>query len=426
MDFIELESKIVGMCLNRPKLLAQALDLGLTAACFEDEGYRIIFATMMSAEQRGLTYNSEALRHKLPDLGEKMSRARLDAPVTLGIAPFAKQILDLTWSRRALSTLKRLAAEIDARRGDEPLEPFKRKLTEVVLDLTTDTKAGGLVPIGKAVDDLNAHTERQMEDRKAGKPSGISTGFKALDMITGGGFSPGSINTFAARTGRGKTTLAVNFLRTAAMSGHAAVYFTIEMPYLDITRKLVSLASGVSATQIRNGQVEGESLTKLAAGGDEMRDKLVWICDSTGARFEEVESHCRRLKRQGRLDLIVLDYLQQFTLEQRHASSFERISAVSHRLKQLALELNIAVVSLAQLNREAEKGESEPDVHHLMGAGSIEQDSDLIVLIHSASQGAKLFVGKNRNGKDRITFPVEADLGINAFRDVNINFEAFR
>ncbi len=294
------------------------------------------------------------------------------------------------------------------------------------LTLSANVETKGPKKIDAALHDLLPVIEQRVIDRRDGKVPGISTGFAVLDLVTGGGFFPGTVNVAAARTGRGKSTLAVNFLHTAAMAGYAAAYFTVEMPTSEILQKLLSLSAGINGTAIRIGELSEGELDKLMEAQRRLYPKQIWFDDSTGASFEALEAACRKLKRQGPLDLVVIDYIQQFTLEGRWKSTHEHLTALSHRLKQLALKEGIAVVALAQLNREAEKSETQPDVWHIKDSGAIEQDADLVLLIHGLDKGTQLFVGKNRNGKDRFAFPVEANLAFNAFKNLNLNLESYR
>ncbi len=418
---------LLGMCIGDQGNFEACLALGVHAACFEEDRHRMVFAAMVEADKRGGKLDLATLATLIPSAVSHLVDLQTSAPVSQNVEAYAREALALYRSREVRRELLGLANALLSRKPFESPDAIERQLADAFGRLlATASQVRGPKRIDQALTELLPEIERQMIERTEGKPSGIPTGFAVLDMVTGGGFGKGSINVAAARTGRGKTTLALNFVHTAAASGAACAYFTVEMPTAELLRKLLSLVGAIKGTRLRIGDMGAHDMDRLMEAQRYLYPKPIWFDDSTGASFEVFAAACRRLKRQGPLDLVVIDYVQQFTVEGNYRSAYERTTAVSHRLKQLALELGIAIIALAQLNREAEKSDGMPDIWHIKDSGAIEQDADLILLIHNHPDTVKLFVGKNRHGKDRFDFPVEADLAFNAFRDLNINLEAHR
>lgn len=418
-----IESSLLGMVLGSRKDLDTALAAGVHAGVFEDSEHREVFAAIAEAEKAG-DGRYLAVAKRRPDLSLTLARLHAEAPLVQNVEAYIDEVLArarATEVGRELTALsKRLGQRQIFASGafiDSELEAcFNRLLASAQPDR-------GPVPIAAALAELVPAIEAQMERQKSGEAPGIPTGFAALDALTGGGFGPGTINVVAARTGRGKTTLAVNFLATAAKAGYACCYFTVEMPTPEILRKLISLTSRVSGTRLRIADLGPEHFDRINDATSELGQRQIWFDDTTGASFEALESGVKRLKRRHGLDLIVVDYIQQFHVERQHRSTYERLTEVSHRLKQLANSQKIAIIALAQLNRQAETGEAEPDVWHIKDSGAIEQDADLVVIIRDGPP--RLYVGKNRHGKFQKSFPVEANLEINQFVDANLNLETF-
>ncbi len=427
MDACLIERTVLGMCMEEPGNLEKALARGITPSSFFDGLHQKIFSEMCFRQQRGDGYGCIELACTFPLEAPELVKIRETGATTQNAETYIDELVTMQRADLICDEIRALERAVTDRRMFEPVSVLDEAIERAFQRISpTKTAKSGPKRISDALDQLMPEIEQRILDRREGKPSGIPTGFTVLDMATGGGFAPGTINVVAARTGRGKTTLAVNFLTTAALAGYGAAYFTVEMPTPDILQKVLSLQCAINGTRLRIGDLEEKDIDKLVAAHRQLAPYPIWFDDSTGASFEKLESACRKLKRQGQLDLIVVDYIQQFTLQGNARTAHEKMTAVSHRLKQLALELKVAVVALAQLNREAEKSEAQPDVWHIKDSGAIEQDADLVLLIHNLDRGTALFVGKNRNGKDRFTFPVDANLAFNAFKNVNLNLEAYK
>lgn len=425
-NFTDVERTTLGMCM-RPKNFERALALGIHPSSFALPEHQMIFAAMLESDKAGKGTDVASLATRVPHLAAQLVEIRKSAPPTQNFEPYAEEVKALDRARTIHADLTALVRVVAGRKAFDPSTVLDREIEKTLERFVSTSSPSETGPkrIDQALTEFIPALERRIEERKAGKPPGISTGFQILDAVTGGGFAPGTINVFAARTGKGKTTLAVNFLHTAATAGYRCAYFTVEMLTGEILQKLMSLAGGINGTKLRIGDMTAADFDRFWDAQRRLYDKPIWFDDSTGASFEAMERAVHRLKRQGGLDLIVVDYIQQFHLEGRWKSTYERLTAVSHALKQMANRERVAVVALAQLNREAEKGEVQPDAIHIKDSGAIEQDSDLVVLIHDDPK-VQLFVAKNRHGRDRFGFPVGANLAFNAFTDLNLNVEAFR
>jgi replicative DNA helicase len=243
---------------------------------------------------------------------------------------------------------------------------------------------------------------------RGGTLSGVPTGFADLDALTNG-LHPGQMVVIAARPAMGKSTLALDVCRAAAIrSGMTSVLFSLEMSRNEITMRLLSAEARVPLQAMRTGQLSDDDWTRLARRMSEVVDAPLFIDDSPNMSMMEIRSKCRRLKQRNGLRLVVVDYLQLMTSPRRVENRQQEVSELSRSLKLLAKELDVPVVALAQLNRGPElRGDKKPLLADLRESGSIEQDSDVVILLHredvyereSPRAGeADLHVAKHRNG----------------------------
>jgi replicative DNA helicase len=243
---------------------------------------------------------------------------------------------------------------------------------------------------------------------RGGSLSGVPTGFADLDALTNG-LHPGQMIVIAARPAMGKSALGLDICRAASIrDGMTAVLFSLEMSRNEITMRLLSAEARVPLQAMRTGQLGEDDWTRLARRMSEVVDAPLFIDDSPNMSMMEIRSKCRRLKQRNDLRLVVIDYLQLMSSPKRVESRQQEVSELSRSLKLLAKELNVPVVALAQLNRGPEmRTDKRPLLADLRESGSIEQDADVVILLHredayereSPRAGeADLNVAKHRNG----------------------------
>jgi replicative DNA helicase len=240
-----------------------------------------------------------------------------------------------------------------------------------------------------------------------GHVTGIPTGFHDLDSLTGG-LHGGQMVIVAARPGKGKSTLALDFARSAAIrNGMASVLFSLEMSREEITQRLLSAESGVMLKHLRAGTVQNEWWTRISARIGEIKQAPLFIDDSPNMSLMEIRAKCRRLSQRNDLKLVIIDYVQLMTSGKRVESRQQEVSEFSRALKLMAKELNVPVVAISQLNRAAEQRENKrPELSDLRESGSLEQDADVVILIsrldskadERAKGEATLILAKHRNG----------------------------
>lgn len=255
------------------------------------------------------------------------------------------------------------------------------------------------------------YNEIEAIGNRSGELFGVPTGFRDLDELTNG-LHEGQLIVVAGRPGLGKSTLGMDFLRSAAIShNQAGVMFSLEMGKSEITMRLLSAEARIPLTRIRTGTLTDDDWNKLARRMGEVAQAPMFIDDSPNMNMMEIRAKARRLKQRHDLKLIVVDYLQLMSSPKRVENRQQEVAEMSRSLKLLAKELHVPVVAISQLNRGAEqRSDKRPQMADLRESGSIEQDADMVILLHredayereSPRAGeADLIVAKHRNGPTR-------------------------
>ncbi|UBV21687.1 MULTISPECIES: replicative DNA helicase [Mycolicibacterium] len=241
-----------------------------------------------------------------------------------------------------------------------------------------------------------------------GLSRGIPTGFTELDDITNG-LHGGQMIIIAARPGVGKSTLALDFLRSCSIKHHQpSIIFSLEMSKSEIVMRLLSAEAKIKLANMRSGRMTDEEWTRLARRMSELSEAPLYIDDSPNLTMMEIRAKARRLKQKTDLKLIVVDYLQLMSSGKKYESRQQEVSDFSRSIKLMAKELDVPVVAISQLNRGPEqRTDKRPQVSDLRESGSLEQDCDMVMLLHRPDSAdrddprggeADIILGKHRNG----------------------------
>ncbi|WP_043513213.1 MULTISPECIES: replicative DNA helicase [unclassified Actinoplanes] len=262
-----------------------------------------------------------------------------------------------------------------------------------------------------------------------GVMQGVPTGFQDLDRLLNG-LHPGQLIIVAGRPGLGKSTASMDFARNAAIRhGCASAIFSLEMSKIEMVMRLLSAEARVPLHTLRSGQLSDDDWTKLARCMGEISEAPIFVDDTPNMNLMEIRAKARRLKQRHNLKLLVIDYLQLMSSPKKTESRQQEVSELSRGLKLLAKEVECPVIGVSQLNRGPEqRTDKRPQLSDLRESGSIEQDADVVILLHrddyydkeSPRAGeADFIVAKHRNGPtDTIT--VAAQLHLSRFVDMAI------
>jgi replicative DNA helicase len=235
----------------------------------------------------------------------------------------------------------------------------------------------------QSVDDLLPAVLRGIDERfhKAGEFSGIATGYAELDRLTCG-LQPGDLIIAAGRPSMGKTTFAVNIAENVAADDGVALVFSLEMGARQLIERSVCRFGGISTTAVRNGDMQQEDFDRLTVALRRLTGKRLVIDDSPVTTPARMRAKARKVKhRYGRLDLVVIDYLQLMAGDGNTRS--EQLGGLTRALKLMARELGAPVILLSQLNRGLEnRTDKRPVLSDLRESGAIEQDADVVLMVH--------------------------------------------
>lgn len=398
------ETALVSGVLRYPACLTEVLPV-VRAEHFRHFRNLCIFQASTAILDRGgtvtlVTVAEELIRRgQVKDVGGYAGLAGLWESAPCGnFLSYAEVVRD----RGTLYRLHAAATEIAAaaKEGRGPAAEILAEAERSILAVAEGGVVGQAVPACEIV----AECKRRIDERATGRGlRGLGTAWVDLDRLTTG-LQDSELVIVAARPSVGKTALGLNLARFLAVDrGLPVLFASLEQSRHEVGERLMSAQSRINSQLIRTARLSPHEAAQLARAGDAIAEAPLFIDDTCGQRVMQIAANARRLKagREG-LRAVIVDYLQMVEPDDREESRERQVAAVTRRLKQLARELAIPVVALAQLNRlvEGRKG-NEPKLSDLRESGAIEMDADTVLLLHRPDeQGAALNVNvaKQRNG----------------------------
>ncbi|MCH2145000.1 MAG: replicative DNA helicase [Phycisphaerales bacterium] len=223
---------------------------------------------------------------------------------------------------------------------------------------------------------------RTLEENEGRALTGLPSGFSDLDDLTNG-LQPGELIILAARPSMGKTAVALNIIEHMAMNGHPAAIFSLEMGRQQLVQRLICARGGIDSQRLRRNMLQKEDYRRIYAACDELNAAPLYIDDTPGLSLLQLRSKARRMKERFDIQAVVVDYLQLMHSGSRTESRQLEVAEMSRGVKAMARELGIPVICLSQLNRAAEQREGHrPRMSDLRESGSIEQDADVVMMLH--------------------------------------------
>lgn len=257
------------------------------------------------------------------------------------------------------------------------------KAEGLLFQLRHGSRAGAFVHLRDILDDYFEETSLAKEEAEEGFLPHIDTGFTLLDKKLGG-LHRSNMVILAARPSMGKTSLAVNIARNAAVKQKAKVgLFSLEMSKLELGYRFISSESGVTSQALRQNQLTDVQRDRVMTSLEVLADAPIYIDDSAFLRDGDMKSKARRLQNEVGVDLIIIDYIQLMRSSRRTDNRVQEMTYISQSLKDLARDIDVPVLALSQLSREVERRESHrPMLSDLRESGSIEQDADVVLFIY--------------------------------------------
>ncbi len=415
-DLLAEQSALGGMLLSKDAV-ADVIET-LRGVDFYIPKHELIFEAILTLYSHGEPTDVVAVTDELIKTGELQRAGGADylhtltsiVPTAANAGYYASIVSERALLRRLVDAGTRIVQMGYSGQG-EALDLVNNAQAEIY-SVTGSEAAEDYVPLTIAVD--AAVEEIEAARGRDGQMTGIPTGFSGLDQLTNG-LHPGQMIIIAARPAMGKSTLALDFARAAAIKHDMpTIFFSLEMGRSEIAMRLMSAEGSIPLQAMRKGTLDSRDWTTIAATRGRINDAPLYIDDSPNMTLVEIRAKCRRLKQKAGLKMVVIDYLQLMTSGKRVESRQQEVSEFSRALKLLAKELQCPVIALSQLNRGPEqRADKKPALSDLRESGSIEQDADMVVLLHREAAYEKesprageadLIVAKHRNGPtDTIT-----------------------
>lgn len=301
-------------------------------------------------------------------------------PTAANAGYYAKIVRERAIMRRLVEAGTRIVQLGYATDGDEVDDVVNNAQAEIY-NITENRLSEDYVPLGDflgaAIDEIEA------AQTNPGGLTGVPTGLADFDRLTNG-LHAGQMIVIAARPAMGKSTLGIDLVRSASIKHkQTSVVFSLEMGRNEIAQRIIAAEARIHLQKLRNGDMDEADWQRLAQAQTRMQDAPLFIDDSPNMSLMEIRAKCRRLKQRHDLKLVLIDYLQLMSSGKRVESRQQEVSEFSRALKLLAKELEVPVIAISQLNRGPEQRQDKrPAISDLRESGSIEQDADLVVLVH--------------------------------------------
>ena len=409
---LETEMAVLGAMMMEPEAMGLCLEY-LDEDCFYHPAHRTLFRFLKTGFENNRPLDGVLLEQALRDAGQLDEiggrQYLVDVYNSVASAANAEYYARVVKSKALLRGLIHAAGDIlrDARTAgddvDEVLDRSEQRIFEV-----TERKI-----VGEAAD-VRSILRQVMNslDLQGGRAiTGLETGFYELDDLTRG-LQDGEMIVLASRPGVGKSALALNIAEHVAVDLEKPVaFFSIEMSREALALRLLSSRARVDGQRLRKGTLSNDEAAKVRDAASRLYEVPLYIDDQPGLRIIDLRAKARRLVARHKIKLIIVDYLQLMTTGQREENRQVEVASISRGLKSLARELRLPLLAISQLRRESEE-RNMPRLSDLRESGAIEQDADVVMLLHreemrhrqdseeyKATKGkADLIIAKQRNG----------------------------
>ena len=413
---IEVERAVLGAMLIDKGAIGRVLEVLGDETAFYHTAHRKIYAAIVSLYDRGepadqITVTEELNRRgALERVGGAVEIAGLAGEMATAVNAeyHAGIVLDRALRRRLIEAATQTAAECYAD-GEEIREVIDRA-EQRVFGIAERELGKGIVPLESVLHDTVEIVQKAQE--RSGALLGVTTGYADLDEITAG-LQGSDLIIVASRPAMGKTAFSLCVARNAAVEANTPVLiFSLEMSLQQLAQRLLCAEARVDSHRLRTGRLSEDEWQHLAYRMGKLEKAPIFIDDTPGLSVLEIRAKARRAKTEHNIGMVIVDYLQLVTVNERSDNREQEIARVSRALKSLAKEIDVPVVACAQLSRAVEARERRrPQLSDLRESGSLEQDADVVIFLYrpevydlrdeegNSQEGeAELIIGKQRNG----------------------------
>ncbi len=410
---IEAEMALLGSIMMKPEVLTDVLDI-TNKYSFYSEKNRLVYDTIIELYSKGSPIDLISVSSRL---SEKGSLERIGSNMYLTeiinsvpSASNARHYAEIVRKKSIMRNLISAADDISMLGYDEAMdiEELMDKAEKSIYDVTNVSQSKSFIDLKSALGDAWERFDRLHKSKD--EMRGVPTGFSELDGKLAG-LQKSDLIILAARPSMGKTSLALDIARLSATKhGTPVCIFSLEMSSQQLVDRLVAAEANIDAWKLRTGTLNVEEASgKIRDSLDSLSKAPIVIDDQPGSNILRMRSIARKLKSEGRLGLIVVDYLQLMvpTSTRANDTTVQQVTEISRSLKNLARELDVPVLALSQLSRNVEQRGGRPKLSDLRDSGSIEQDADVVMFIHREDKNkeasektniCEILIEKHRNG----------------------------
>jgi len=412
---VDAERAVLGSILLKPDV-CDDVALVVRVEDFSDESHQLLYRHLLDLHDSGKRIDATIVVERLKTQGdfERIGGAAALADVVQAVphAAHATHYAAIVRDKALLRSLIDAGTDIlrdayDA--SDEPRQLLARA-EEKIFSILERRSSAEAKPIQSVLEEVMVRMDARMKHEHA--IGGVETGFTELDQLCGG-LHNSELVILAARPSMGKTAFAMNIAEHASINLKQPVLFvSLEMAALELADRLLCSAAQVNGHRLRNGTISQEDRRRLVQKSSEIGAAPLFIDDTPSRTLTEIAAVARRLKRKQGLSMIVIDYLQLIEPDNPRDPRQEQVARIARRLKGMSRELDIPVLCLAQLNRQAEVSrDNRPRLNHLRESGAIEQDADVVMFVHREEYyqtndedrervrgQAEIIIAKQRNG----------------------------
>jgi len=413
----EAEKAVLGCMLAQPAEVIDEATVTLLKEDFFVPAHQEIFGALREMHNSRQAIDVMTLHQYLTDrkMAEAVGSPGIIAELMVGFATHLNvgSYIRIVKDKSLLRSLQSACSTIVQDIGEMPdsVPAVLDRAESAIFQVTNQGLTNSTVSAREEID--RALTLIETFQTRKGHLQGLHTGFHKLDEMTAG-WKAGEMIVLAARPGQGKTALALTFARHALdqrydeasdawkKPGHAVGMFSLEMTNEQLMLRLLASYGSESLQRIRQGDLDEHSLQKLRMVAADMREWPLYLDDSSFLTINQLRGKARRMKDRYGIELLIIDYLQLLRSESAQAKDNRQneVAEISRGIKALAKELAIPIIILAQLNRRSEEAKAEPALHNLRESGAIEQDADVVMLLHRPD------AEKDQDGNERQVGPI--------------------
>ncbi len=417
---LDAEQAVLGAILKEPECLPIVSDMLKIDHLYLPQ-HKAIYTAILNIDTIGGRIDPLVVLEELKkegvydDIGGKTYLMKIaDAvPSTKNVESYIKIIIDKYYLRTLMLTARDI---LDAtNNGTDSPDSLLDLAEQKIYDIRRGKNTTGPAKISDIVmSDVFERLKKlgSADPKEKERYIGIPTGFSYLDKVLGGGFHRSDFIVVGARPAMGKTSFALNVARNIAMKGRKVLFFSLEMSKEQLAQRIISTEARIVSNKLRTGEITDADWEKLGLALQNLVNCELYFDDTANINVPEMKARALRMKD---VDCIVIDYLQLMSGTKRTENRVAEVSEITRSLKMMAKDLDIPVVTCSQLSRGVAKnsGDHRPQMTDLRESGTIEQDADIVLMLHredyynnspdekedtESANIAEVIVGKNRHG----------------------------